>query len=617
MCGIAGLLHDDPDRAAAADAAARMGAALAHRGPDDAGLWHDGPVALAHRRLSVIDLSPLGRQPMASACGRHVVAYNGEIYNFPALRQALEGLGDTFRGRGDTEVLVAALARWGEAALDRLVGMFAFAWYDRAEKRLVLARDRLGIKPVYYTHQGGVFAFASEPGALRAGGFLSGGLDPAALDAYFAHLYVPAPETAHRGVFQLCPGEVVTVRRGRLDRRRWWTLARRIDPAWTLDSAAARYLDLLEDSVRLRRISDVPVGAFLSGGLDSGTVAAVMAAQGGAVNTFSVGFDDAQMDELRYARLAAEHLGTEHHEEMLRPDMVDLLPRITRHFGDPFADSSALPTWLVSRMARTRVTVALTGDGGDELFGGYAWTRAAAAVARYRQIPLPLRRLASPVFDALPRGARADKFRRFHADSFLPPVEAYRRRHTCLDAATRGALLAPCGGPVSARDRFLAHWEAAGDAGEGDRMLHVDTAMYLPDDVLAKVDRMSMAHGLEARVPLLDHRLVEFAATVPFHLKLARGVTKRLAKRAARALLPPALLRQRKQGFSVPIHRWFREELRGHFQDAVFAADARTAGLLDPRVARALFEAHQARRADLGHALWAILVLEHTLRAAD
>jgi asparagine synthase (glutamine-hydrolysing) len=614
MCGLAGIFLDDPGAVADPAQAGTMGAALAHRGPDEAGLWHEGPFAVAHRRLRVLDLSPRGRQPMQSACGRHVLAYNGEVYNFAALREELAAGGAQFHSTCDTEVLLAALARWGEAALDRLIGMFAFAWFDRAERRLTLVRDRLGIKPLYLARLPGGVAFASELGALRAGGFLGGGPDPAALDAYFAHLYIPAPDTAYRGVTQLSPGEVVRVERGRVATRRWWTLARDIDPAWTLDSAAERYLDLLEDSVRLRRVSDVPVGAFLSGGLDSSTVVAVMAGQGGPpVRTFSIGFDDAQMNELRFAREAAGHLGTEHHEEMLHPDMVALLPRLVRHFGAPFADSSALPTWLVSQVARGSVTVALTGDGGDELFAGYAWTRMAMAVARYRRVPAPLRRALDPLWAAVPPGGRAAALGRFHRDAALPPVEAFRRRHTCLDPATRRALLAPCGAPA-APDRFRAHWEAVPGLGEGDRMLHTDTAMYLPDDVLTKVDRMSMAHALEARVPLLDHRLVEFAATVPFHLKLSGGTTKRLAKHAARRLLPPALLRQRKQGFSVPVHAWFRGALRAHFEEAVLAPGARVAACVDTRVARALFEAHVAGRARWGHALWALLVLEHHLR---
>lgn len=611
MCGIAGVFHDDP--AALADPApvARMNGAQAHRGPDAEGLWHEGPVALGHRRLSVLDLTPHAAQPMHSPCGRHVLVFNGEIYNYTALRAVLEQEGDAFQSSGDTEVLLAALARWGLAALDRLDGMFAFAWYDRRDARLVLVRDRLGIKPLCYTHRNGVLAFASELAPLRAAGFTPETPDLAALDAYLTYLYIPAPDTIFAGVHKLRPGELLIAQRGQLARQRWWKPVYRIDASWTLDSAAERYLDLLESSVRAHRASDVPLGAFLSGGLDSSTVTAVLANQSATpVRTFTIGFEEAHANELHYARAAAEHLGTDHTEAILRPDMAALLPTLVQHFGEPFADSSALPTWLVSRLARRAVTVALTGDGGDELFAGYTWTRFNHWATRYAQWPAVLRHAAGFAINAVPAAGLRARMQRFQSDSFLAPVDRYRRRHTCLDAGRRAALLGPQPGP----DRFAEHWHAAEGLHAGDQMLYTDTCMYLPDDVLTKVDRMSMAHGLEARVPLLDHRLVEFAATVPFPLKLSGGISKRLAKHAARRLLPDTLLKQRKQGFAVPVHAWFRGALRVPFQDLVLAPDARTGALLQRKAVQELLEDHQAGRADHGHALWAILFLEQWLR---
>jgi asparagine synthase (glutamine-hydrolysing) len=613
MCGIAGLLHDDPGVLADPAPVARMNAVQAHRGPDAEGLWHEGPIALGHRRLSVLDLTQHAAQPMHSPCGRHVLVFNGEIYNYPALRAVLEQEGDQFQSSGDTEVLLAALARWGLRALDRLAGMFAFAWYDRAEGRLVLVRDRLGIKPLYYTHRDGMLAFASELSPLRAAGFTGDAPDSAALDAYFTYLYIPAPDTIFAGVHKLCPGELLIAQRGQVSRQRWWRPVYQIDESWTLESAAARYLDLLDDSVRQHRVSDVPLGAFLSGGLDSSTVTAVLAHQSSApIKTFSIGFDDAHANELQYARAAAEHLGTDHTEAILHPDMAALLPTLVQHFGEPFADSSALPTWLVSRLARRAVTVALTGDGGDELFAGYTWTRLNHWATRYAQWPAPLRHMAGLGIGLLPGAHLRPGLQRFHNDSFLPPGERYRRRHTCLNAAERLVLLHTSPG----EDRFLAHWRDVGNIQAGDQMLYVDTCMYLPDDVLTKVDRMSMAHALEARVPLLDHRLVEFAATVPFTLKLSGGISKRLAKHAAARLLPPALLRQRKQGFAIPIHAWFRGALREPFQDLVLGPDARSAALLDRAAVQHLLDAHLQGRAERGHALWAILFLEQWLRTA-
>ena len=611
MCGIAGIVRADPSGEVDPVALDAMNAAQAHRGPDDAGMWREGPAGLAHRRLSILDPTPAGHQPMVSADGRIVAVYNGELYNHAELRHELERGGAVFRTRCDTEVLVESLARWGDDALARFNGMFAFAAWDRTARRLLLARDRLGIKPLFYTVQDGVLAFASELGALDRARF-TGAPDPSAIASYFTYLYIPAPETVFNHVFKLRPGEFAVFERGRLRCGPYWQPRYAPDPGWTLHSAAERFQELLADSVRLRRISDVPLGAFLSGGVDSSTVVHTLATLAGQpVKTFSIGFDDAHANELAYARTAAEHAGTEHFEEMVSPDMVALAPRMAAHFGEPFADSSALPMWLVSEMARRQVTVALSGDGGDELFGGYTWMHRNRDVARYRRVPALVRRMAGAGLSLAPGTPRWDKLRRFNADSFLSPDESFRRWLTCCALEQRQALLR---NPGSGPDRFLEHAQAAAGCGAGDRMLFIDTCMYLPDDILAKVDRMSMAHGLEARVPMLDHRLVEFAGTVPFSLKYAGGVSKRLMKHAMRGRLPGALLRQRKRGFSIPIQRWFREDLAGHFRDAVLGADAQCGAWLDPKYAERLLEEHQAGRADYGHHLWAVMMFEHWLR---
>lgn len=620
MCGLCGVVHGNPERPADVAALERMSAALAHRGPDDAGLWVEGPVGLAHRRLSVLDLSPAGRQPMSCAGGALVTVYNGEIYNFRELRAELERDGAVFRSNCDTEVLLEAWRAWGDAAVHRFNGMFSFAVYERDRRRLVLVRDRLGIKPLYYTQRGGTLAFASELSALITAGFVDGALDAAALDAYFTYLYIPAPDTVFEGVHKLRPGEMLIYEKDVVRLERYWQPPFRPDPTWDLDGAAERYLELLGDAVRLRRISDVPLGAFLSGGLDSSSVVALLAEQSDRrIKTFTIAFSDDAVDERPYARLVARHCGTDHTEAILDCDMVDLLPRIVRHFGEPFADSSALPTWLVSKSAREQVTVALSGDGGDELFAGYTWLRMNRAVSRYRRLPAAIRKGIDWGLGMAP-GSRPGlrKLQRFSRDSFLTPLEAFRRRSTCFDADQRAGLYEPSLAAAvqrAARDRFAEHAAAAAALSEDDRMLYLDTAMYLPDDILTKVDRMSMAHALEARVPLLDYRIVEFAGTLPFALKFHRGAAKRVAKHAFRKLLPPEILVERKQGFSLPIHRWFRGELGRHFEEVVLSPEARCMRLLRREAVERIYTAHRSGRDNLGHHLWAVLVLEHWMCA--
>ncbi len=618
MCGICGIIHTDVDRWVDPARLAAMGDALAHRGPDDAGLWHEGPVGLGHRRLGVLDPTPAGHQPMISPDGRYVIVYNGEVYNFLELRKELEGRGLSFHTQCDTEVLLAAYAAWGEDMPARLNGMFAFAIHDRETGLLFAARDRLGIKPFFHTLRDGCFAFASELTALRKSGFADGGIDANALDDYLAYLYIPAPRTIFRHVFKLGPGEKLRFHRGRLEIASYWRPQYAVDEEWTLDTAADTYRELLWDAVRLRMRSDVPLGAFLSGGLDSSSVTAALADQSvRPVKTFSIGFDDAEADELAYARLAARHLGTDHTEAVLTPDMADLLPPLARHFGEPFADSSALPMWLVSRLARDQVTVTLSGDGGDELFAGYTWLHMNHRVAAYRRVPGLLRRSLDAGLRLLPATPRTGKLRRFSADAFLTADESFRRRLTCFTAAERRALYTPDFTVADGRDRYGEHCAAARELSDDDRMLYLDTVMYLPDDILAKVDRMSMAHGLEARVPLLDHRLVEFAATVPFALKYAGGVSKIVAKHAMRDTLPPALLTQRKRGFSIPIDRWFRESLGAMYEETVLAPDARCTACLQAHALRSYLHRHRSGKENFGHRLWALLVLEHWLRSLE
>ncbi len=615
MCGISGYIHADAQRTATTSLLEAMNNAQQHRGPDDAAIWCKGPAGLAHRRLSILDPSPAGRQPFLSQDGNHALVFNGEIYNFQELRTTLEKQGCVFTSHCDTEVVLHALRIWGDDALQQFNGMFALAYWNATQKRLLLARDRLGIKPLHYTWCNGVFAFASELGALSAGGFTNtDALNPAALDAYFSYLYIPAPDTIYEGVHKLRPAEKLVFQQGAYTTETYWQVAYTNSPMGSFEECTAAFADLLKDSIALRRISDVPLGAFLSGGLDSSTVVAHLSAQNKKpIKTFSIGFKNIKTNELSYAREVAKRFNTDHTEAMLEPDMITLLPQLVAHFGEPFADSSALPMWLVSQVAREQVTVALSGDGGDELFAGYTWAHMNHRVAQYRRCPALLRHAVGNALHLLPASPFVEKLRRFNADTFLSPLESFLRRQTCFNARDRAGLYQD-----NFKQKLLQnntnylknHLSAIENTSENNQMLHLDTRLYLPDDVLTKVDRMSMAHGLEARVPLLDHRIVEFAATLPFSWKYHRGISKRLMKAAVRDLLPPEILQQRKQGFSIPIQSWFQSELADFFEEIVLAPTAHNRHWLNPDYIRRLFTLHRQGKEHYGHHLWAILCFE-------
>jgi asparagine synthase (glutamine-hydrolysing) len=611
MCGICGIAGARPDSEVDHAVLNAMNDALIHRGPDDAGQWIQGAVGLAARRLSIMDVAH-GHQPMVSADGRWALAFNGELYNAPQIRREQEQRGTVFRTQCDTEVVVEAFAAYGKDAITKFNGMYALSIYDTQEDTLYLLRDRLGVKPLFYLeHDDGLY-FASELDAVLRSGKCSGRVDSDSVDDYFRYLYVPAPHTIFSDAKKLCPGEMLTYRKGRVSRETYWEPDYAIDDSWTMDSAAERYRELLCDAVKGQMASDVPLGAFLSGGMDSSAVVWAMTHAGmGTPKTFTVGFDDAQADELAFARQAAKAFGTDHTEAILKPDAVSTAETVARRFGEPFADSSTLPTWLVSRMAREHVTVALSGDGGDELFAGYTWAHRTLDVARYRRVPGALRGLVGAGLSLLPHTPGMDKVHRFHRDAALSFEESFRRRQTCFTDEQRASLL---NGRHSHRDDYLFSRD---DMPPENWMLYQDTRRYLPDDILTKVDRMSMAVSLEARVPLLDHRLVEFAATVPFHLKYNGGESKRLVKHALREVLPASLLRQRKRGFSIPIHRWFREELGDAFRDTVLSPESRCEMWLNRGEVRSMLDSHGAGRTEMGHHLWAVYMFEQWLRYVE
>ncbi len=614
-CGICGFAAAGAHRAPDRPTLERMTRTLAHRGPDAEGAYCEGAAGLGSRRLSIIDL-PGGDQPIANEDGTVRVVYNGEVFNYRELRQGLAARGHRLRTQGDTEVIVHLYEEHGADCVRHLRGMFAFALWDRARETLLLARDRLGIKPLYYAEQDGVLAFASELKALLPV-LRRRELDPGALEEYVALGYVPAPRSMLAGVRKLPAAHTLEWSRGRAVLRRYWAVRYDVRGADRLPEAARRLRALLEDAVRAWMVSDVPVGAFLSGGVDSSTVTALACrAAGGRVRTFSVGFDDPAYDERRYAREVARRYGTDHHEVVLGAGELAHLPRLAWFLDEPLADDSAVPTFAVSRLAGRHVKVVLSGDGGDELFGGYAWTFRDQLRRWYGRLPHPLRGALAHLGaggEAPSASGWPARLRRGLRDAAGTLEDGYLRR-TTAGAAFKQALYHPA---LRAR---LAGYDGAAAArawlapdGEKDareRMLRADQSLYLPDDILFKVDRMSMAHSLEVRTPLLDHHLVEFAASVPYDLKVRGLASKYLLRRAVRDLVPAGLLRQRKQGFSMPVGRWLRDRAGQDARAILLGREARRREWWAPEFVRWMLDEHQAGRRDFGRRLWGLLVLE-------
>jgi len=595
VCGITGILSPAPC-SAAQGLLRRMTDTLAHRGPDDWDLWRDeaAGVGLGHRRLSILDLSPLGRQPMASASGRFVICFNGEVFNFARLRAELEPLGHAFRGGSDTEVMLAAIEQWGlAAAVQRFVGMFAFALWDAKERTLSLVRDRLGIKPLYYGFAGRDFVFGSELKALRAHPDFDAGLDRGALTLYFRHNYIPAPHSVYAHARKLPAGHILTVRAGLEPAlSRYWDAAEvsargAAEPfAGTEDEALDGLAALLTDAVGLRMLADVPLGAFLSGGIDSSLVVALMQAQSSRpVRTFSIGFAEERYNEAPHAAAVAKHLGTEHTELMVSErDLLDIVPLLPRFWDEPFADSSQVPTYAVCRLARRHVTVALSGDGGDELFFGYdRYFHAQTWWERLARIPGPLRAAAAGLSRLRPErlaglvgsfGQRA--LWRLDAVGIMEFPAFYKR---LVSHHPRPAELVRGAGPEARTAIDLV-------AAENDRFRAMslwDVLTYLPDDILTKVDRASMAVSLEARVPLLDHRVVEFAASLPTAFKIRDGQGKHLLRRLLYRHVPRELVERPKMGFGIPLQKWLPGELRPWAEDVLATGRRQCSDVLDFR----------------------------------
>lgn len=647
MCGFSGFIDlkarfsDEALGRLAAD----MAATLEHRGPDDAGTWAEASagIALGFRRLSIMDLSPAGHQPMQTADGQGVIVFNGEVYNAARIRPELERLGIRFRGHSDSEVVLEACRAWGvAAAVTRFVGMFAFAYWDRAARRLSLVRDRLGIKPLYYGRVGSTFFFGSQPKSFAPHPDWLAAIDPDGLSDYLRLGYVPNHRSIFLGLRQVHPGRIATVdvasaRAGTVavsevgywDFREVARRGVRSRFAGSLQDAADELDALLREAVRDRLISDVPLGAFLSGGIDSSSVVAAMCAVSDApVRTFSIGFAETRYDEAPFAKAVAEHLGTEHEELYVPPEeALALVDKVSDWFDEPFADNSVVPTYLVSRLARERVTVALSGDGGDELFGGYPWYGLGGILGQgFGRLPWSLRRvlarsvrgLSPAAWDrlggVLPSRLRPERCGdRLHKAAALldlqDPDEVYR--------VLRSQWPSPHEISPLASDRVDRAWRDTGpeDVPEFlERMLYYDTLGYLPDDILTKVDRASMAVGLEARVPLLDHRIVEFAWRLPMSLRRSRGVPKAVLREVLARYLPRSLFERPKQGFEQPIAEWLRGPLRVWAEDLLSDQALRRDGFFEPGPIRACWSDHLSGRRNWQYPLWTILMFQEWRR---
>lgn len=639
MCGLAGFLSfSGPD---AAPIALRMADALAHRGPDDHGLWQEEAVglALAHRRLAIVDLSPAGHQPMVSAGGRYVVVFNGEIYNHLTLRK---DLGERpWRGHSDTETLLAAVESWGLAkTLDRLVGMFSLALWDRQDRTLTLARDRLGEKPLYYGWQQGVFLFGSELKALAVHPAFQGTLNRDALALFFRYNCIPAPHSIYQGIHKLPPGCSLAVRcrpDGSVETGAtapYWRVAEAAQRGQgalfqgSAEEAREELERLLRQSVAGQMVADVPLGAFLSGGIDSSTIVALMQAQSTRpVRTFTIGFEAEGYDEAHHARAVADHLGCDHTELRVSPeDARAVIPRLPSIYDEPFADSSQIPTVLVAQLARQHVTVSLSGDGGDELFGGYnRHTWGPGIWRRMRRVPRPLRQGAAAVLTAVPPETWNRLFQGL--GRALPPR---LRQQNPGDKLHKLAGVLPELSPEGLYRRLVSHWAdpaalvlGARDPGsprlgEGEataldlehQMMALDMVGYLPDDILVKVDRAAMAASLETRVPFLDHRVVEFAWSLPLDLKIRKGQGKWLLRQVLAQHVPQGLIDRPKMGFGVPLDQWLRGPLRDWGEGLLEESRLRQGGLLDPAPIRRLWQEHLTGRRNWAYPLWDVVMFQ-------
>lgn len=644
MCGIAGIV--DLDATPEKGLIERMCRIMTHRGPDGEGYHISGPVALGHRRLSIIDLAG-GKQPLCNEDGMVWITFNGEIYNFQELRDDLVAKGHRFATRSDTEAIVHAYEEYGERCVERLRGMFAFAVWDSRADKLFIARDRLGKKPLYYCHNGGRFLFASEIKAILQDEGVPRDLNHKALADYLTYHYIPFPETIFKGIRKLEPGHFLRVESVRsvesvesveptkptqqtklsLTIKQYWDITYSPDYSLSESDWVEALREKLREAVKIRLISEVPLGAFLSGGIDSSTVVALMSqVQSAPVKTFSIGFKEEDFSELKYARQVAEKFGTEHHEFVVEPDAMEVLPRLAWEFDEPFADSSAIPTYYVSKIAREQVTVILSGDGGDETFAGYRRYGWAQDMSKYDAIPAPLKKAFFGVPAALlPDGVKGkgalkhlskgafERYAGLNTFGEPPYLERVLSKDTlsAIRQAHVGAKNLSTLPDFSAMRRF---YDGCTSSDYLTRIQYVDTKLYLSEDILTKVDRASMLCSLETRAPLLDHEVIELAARMPPSFKLRGGETKYILKKAMEGILPDEILYRRKMGFGVPLVHWFKKDLTEYARDILLSKQARERGLFNVAYVETVLDTHQKKGRDLSARIWALLFFEQWCR---
>jgi asparagine synthase (glutamine-hydrolysing) len=620
MCGICGIIHDDPSRPVDREVLRSMNRTLLHRGPDDEGYYLGHGVGIAMRRLAIIDVQG-GQQPMCSEDGEVIAVCNGEIYNFLQLRKELQEKGHTFRTGADTEILPHLYQEYGADALSKLNGMFGLCIWNQKERTLLLARDRMGQKPLYWTHQGGRFIFGSELKAILAHPSIEARPDRASISKYLAYEYVPAPRTIFEGIYKLEPGQYLLFKNGQINVKRYWDVPMGQEHSHISEQdAAARLLEHLERSVRLRLMSDVPLGVFLSGGIDSSTMVAVMSRlmPAARIKTFSIAFAERSFDESDYARRVAGHFGTDHRQWVCTPaDLLKLFPQVVDCLDEPLGDASIIPTYALSRFTREHVAVALGGDGGDELFAGYPTFQAEIYAKHYRRLPSWLRgRVLEPVARRLPasdRNISLDfRVKQFLKGATVPDSTRHMIWMGSFAPQEQRELLA-FDVPAGTFDEVYEHERASREASDGNRLLYIYKKLYLAEDILTKVDRASMGLSLETRAPFLDHELVEFVARLPYGLKL-RGLTmKHLLKKAVGPMLPRGIASRPKKGFGIPVARWIKGPLKELALDSLSPQKISREGFFNPLAISRLVEDHLAGRADNRKKLWTVLMFEQWL----
>lgn len=619
MCGICGIIGTNKEHLDEGVIKA-MTQAMIHRGPDDEGIYSAPGVCLGHRRLSIIDLSNAAHQPLSNEDKTIWVVLNGEIYNYKDLRTELEKKGHKFNSNSDTEVIVHLYEEKGQDCVKSMVGMFAFGIWDAKKDLLLLARDRIGKKPLLYSYVNGKFCFASEFSALLKSNLIKKEIDLEALDYYLTFGYIPAPWTIYKNVFKLMPAHTLMFKGGQIKTERYWHLDYERKIKIKEEEAEEEVLKLLLDATRIRLYSDVPLGVFLSGGIDSSLIVGLMSkTYNQRIKTFSIGFDESDYDELKYARNIAKHFGTDHNEFIVKPKALEILPMLIERYGEPFADPSCIPTYYVSKMSRQYVTVVLNGDGGDELFAGYERYQAMVYSSYFDRIPpflkAPIRSLfINTISESIDGRKFIRKIRRLFEATSLPIHKRYMKWVGIFDDETKkkvysGDLLNSAEN-FATDDFFKQSISGPGNLDLVERLLQLDTLTYLPDDLLVKADIASMANALEARSPFLDHRLIEFVASLPPHFKL-NGLTKKyILKKVATKIIPKENIYRTKQGFGVPIGQWFRGELKDYLCDNLLSSDFLGRGYFKPVAVKEMVNLHLSKQKDYSFQLWALLMFE-------